>query len=60
MKNEHTASTLLTGAGALMTVSGILTAACGTLACGGLLWAAASCLFFAARHFRLAENEKEK
>lgn len=54
----HLASRLLTCAGALMIVSGVLMALCGGLAYGGLLWAAASCLFFAAYHFRLKENKK--
>ena len=43
----------------LMTVCGILIAILGRLAIGGIYWAAASCLFFAAFHFRLAENKKE-
>lgn len=60
MENEHTTSTLLTCAGALMTVSGILMAVCAGLAYGGILWAAASCMFFAASHFRLAENKKNE
>ena len=38
----HLASRLLTCAGALMIVSGVLMALCGELAYGGLLWAAAS------------------
>ena len=40
-------------------LSGILTALLGRLAVGGIFWAAASCLFFAAFHFRLAESKKE-
>ncbi|MGM9592898.1 MAG: hypothetical protein ACI3U8_00940 [Candidatus Onthomonas sp.] len=54
----HLASRLLTCAGALMTVSGALMALCGGLAYGGLLWAAASCQFFAAYHFRQKENKE--
>lgn len=57
MKDKHTASNLLTCAGALMTISGILMAVCARLLYGGILWAAAACMFFAARHFRLAENK---
>lgn len=57
MKDNHTASTLLTCAGALMTVSGILMAVCAMLSYGGILWAAAACMFFAAWHFRLEENK---
>ncbi len=60
MGNEHITSTLLTCAGALMAVSGILMALCAGLAYGGILWAAASCIFFAAYHFRLAENKKKE
>lgn len=50
---------MLAGAGGLMTGSGILMALCESLAYGGVLWAAASLLFFAARQFYLAE-ETEK
>ncbi|MGM9915844.1 hypothetical protein [Anaerotignum sp.] len=60
MENEHITSTLLTCASALMAVSGILMALCAGLACGGILWEAASCMFFAAYHFRLAENKKKE
>ena len=52
------AARLLAWAGALMIVAGVLVALCGGLAYGGPLWAAASCLFFAAYHFRLRENKK--
>ena len=60
MNSKKTASVLLTCSGALMTVSGSLMAVCVGLAYGGILWAAASCMFFAAYHFRLAENETDK
>ena len=60
IKDKHIPSRMLALAGGLMTVSDILTALCGRLAVGGLFWAAASCLFFAAYNFRLAENKKEK
>ena len=59
MKDKHVNSRMTALAGGLMTVSGILMAACGSLAIGGIVWAAASCLFFAAYHFRLAENQNE-
>ena len=59
MKEQHTASTLLTCAGALMALSGVLMALCAFLAYGGILWAAAACLFFAARHFKLEEDRRE-
>lgn len=61
MKEDiHFSSRMLTLSGWLMTVSGILMAVCGRLAIGGIFWAAASCLFFAAYHFRLTENKTEK
>lgn len=60
MNSKKTAAVLLTCSGALMTVSGILMAVCVGLAYGGILWAAASCMFFAAYHFRLAENETDE
>lgn len=59
-KDIHFPSRMMTLAGGLLTVSGILMAVLGKLAIGGIFWAAASCLFFAACHFRLAENRKEK
>ncbi|MGN1014157.1 MAG: hypothetical protein ACI4PM_02235 [Butyricicoccus sp.] len=55
----HFTSRMLTLSGGLMTISGILMALCTSLALGGIFWAAASCLFFAAYHFRIAENKKE-
>ena len=58
-KKTHTASRLLAGAGGLMTMSGLLMVLCGRVAIGGIFWAAAACMFFAARSFRIAE-EKEK
>ncbi|MDD6316343.1 MAG: hypothetical protein PUB63_04955 [Clostridia bacterium] len=60
MTDKHFSSRMLTLAGGLMTLSGILTALLGRLAVGGIFCAAASCLFFAAYHFRLAENVKAK
>lgn len=59
-KDVHFTSRMLTLSGGLMTCSGILMALLGRLAIGGIFWAAASCLFFSALHFRLAENKKEK
>ena len=59
-KDIHRTSRLLACAGALMIVSGILMAVCAKLAYGGVLWAAASCMFFASYHFRLAENKKKE
>lgn len=59
-KDIHFSSRMLTLAGGLMTLSGILMAICTKLAVGGILWAAASCLFFAAYHFRINENKKQE
>ena len=59
MKDKHFASRMLTCAGALMSISGILMAICAKLAYGGILFAAAACMFFAARNFRIAEDKKE-
>ena len=58
-KDIHFTSRMMTLSGGLMTVSGILMAFCGRPAIGGIFWAAASCQFFAARQFRIAENKKE-
>ena len=57
-QEQHTSSRLLTIAGGLLLISGLLMAVCGKLAYGGIFWAAASCMFFAAYHFRMAENQK--
>ena len=59
MKDKHFTSRMLTCAGALMSISGILMAVCAKIAYGGILFAAAACMFFAARSFRIAENKKE-
>ena len=58
MKDKHITSRMLTGAGALMSISGILVAVCAKPAYGGVLFAAAACLFFAARRFRIAEDRE--
>ena len=59
MKDKYFTSRMLTCAGALMCISGILMAVGAKLAYGGILFAAASCMFFAARYFRIAENQKQ-
>ena len=59
MKNKHFTSRMLICAGALMTVSAMLMAVCVEIAYGGILLAAAACMFFAARSFRIAEDQKE-
>ena len=59
MKDKHFTSRMLICAGALMSISGILIAICAKLAYGGILFAAAACMFFAARNFRIAEDKKE-
>lgn len=60
MKDKHVTSRMLTCAGTLMTISGILMAVCAKLAYGGILFAAAACMFFTARNFRIAEDRKER
>lgn len=60
MNDSHFTSRMLMYAGVLMAVSGILTAICIRIAYGGILFAAASCMFFAARNFRIAEDKKGK
>ena len=59
MKDKHFTSRMLTCAGALMTVSALLMAVGAGIAYGSIFLAAASCMFFAARSFRIAENHKE-
>lgn len=60
MNDSHFTSRMLICAGVLMSVSGILMAVCVKITYGGILFAAASCMFFAARNFRIAEDKKEK
>ena len=57
--DKHMTSRMLTYAGGLMAISGILMAVCDRLAYGGIMWAAASCMFFEAYNFRVAETRKE-
>ena len=59
MKDKHFTSRMLICAGALMSISGVLIAICAKLAYGGILFAAAACMFFAARNFRIAEDTKD-
>ena len=59
MKDKHFTSRMLTCAGALMSISGILIAICVNISYSGILFAAAACMFFAARNFRIAEDKKE-
>lgn len=60
MKDKHFTSRMLTSAGTLMTISGILMAVCAKIAYGGILFAAAACMFFAARNFRIAQDREDK
>lgn len=60
MKDKHFTSRMLTCAGALMSISGILIAICARLAYGGILFASAACMFFAARNFRIAEDKNQE
>lgn len=50
------ASAYLTCAGTLLTISGILMAISVRIEYGAMLWAGASCMFFAAYNFRKGEN----
>ena len=59
MKDKHFTSRMLICAGTLMSISGVLIAICAKLAYGGILFAAAACMFFAARSFRIAEDKAE-
>ena len=59
MQDKHFASRMLICAGALMSISGILMAVCAKLAYGGIFFAAAACMFFAARSFRIAEDRED-
>ena len=59
MKDKHFTSRMLTCAGALMSISGILMAVCAKIAYGGILFAAAACMFFAACNFRIAEDRDD-
>lgn len=59
MEDKHFTSRMLICAGVLMTISGILMATCVKIYYGGILFAAASCMFFAARSFRIAEDKRE-
>ena len=59
MKDPHFTSRMLTCAGALMGASGVLMVICVKPAYGGVLFAAASCMFFAARNFRIAEDRDD-
>lgn len=58
MKDKHFTSRMLICSGALMSISGILIAICAKIAYGGILFAAAACMSFAARNFRIAEDQK--
>ena len=60
MKDKHFTSRMLTCAGALMLISGLLIGICAKLDYGGVMFAAAACMFFAARNFRIAEDKKEE
>lgn len=60
MKDKHFTSRMLTCTGTLMTISGILMAVCAKLAYGGILFASAVCMFFAAYNFRIAEDREDQ
>ena len=58
--DSHFTSRMLICAGALMAVFGVLMAVCVKIAYGGVMFASASCMFCAARSFRIAENKRIK
>ncbi len=60
MKDKHVTSRMLTCAGALMTISGILIDICAKPAYGGILCVSDACMFLAARSFPIAEDKKER
>ncbi len=59
-KDLHVASGLLMCAGTLLAVSGILAALLGEPPYSGSLLAGASCMFFAACHFQVKEEQLYK
>ena len=59
MKDKHFSSRMLTCSGALMSIAGILIIICGQSGYGGILLAAACCMFFGARNFRIAEDRDD-
>ena len=60
MKDDHFTSRIFTIAGALMYISGLLMAICVKVLYGGIMLAAASCMFFAAYNFRIKEDKDDK
>lgn len=59
MMDNYFTSRMLCLSGGLMSLCGLMMALLGKLPLGGIYWAAAFCLFFAAWHFRLAGGKKE-
>ena len=59
MNDTHFTSRMLTCAGVLMSVSGLLIAICAEIGYGAIMLAAAACMFFAAWYFRIAEDKKQ-
>lgn len=58
MEDKHFTSRMFICAGTLMLISGLLISISVKLAYGGALFAAAACMFCAARNFRIAEDKK--
>lgn len=59
MKEKHFPSRMLTCAGTLMGISGVLMAVGAKPAYGGILFASAACMLFAARVFRAGEDRQD-
>ena len=58
-KNQNSTSRLLTSAGVLMSISGLLMMVGARRAIGLVLLGAAACTFAAAWHFRIAEKRED-
>lgn len=58
--NKNTTPNLLTCAGILMTVSGLLMVLIGRAAIGGLFWVSAALMFLAASLFAKAAKKQDK
>ena len=59
MNDIYLTSHLFLYSAVLMSVSAILISVCASILYGILLFASAACMFFAARYFRIAEEQKE-
>lgn len=58
-KNQNSTSRLLTSAGVLMSISGLLMMVGASRSIGLVFLGAAACMFFAAYNFRIAEKRED-